>query len=140
MQASYVIARIVGPVFSVIGIGLFASREAYRDVTADYLEHAAMVYFAGVGMLAAGLAILNTHPRWTRDWRSLITLIGWVLTIIGVFRIFAPQLVMFVGAVGNDTFLNIAAVVLLIIGGILTFKGYVADLPQARRQPIQRRE
>ena len=134
MQASYSIARIVGPVFSVVGIGLFASREAYRAVTADYLEHAAMVYFAGVAMLTAGLAILNTHPTWTRDWRSLITLIGWILTVIGVFRIFAPQLVMFVGAVGNTTFLNVTAVFLLTVGSILTFKGYVADMPKAQRR------
>jgi hypothetical protein len=134
MQTSYFIARIVGPVFSVVGIGLFASREAYRAVTADYLDHAAMVYFAGVAMLAAGLAILNTHPKWTRDWRSLITLIGWILTVIGVFRIFAPQLVMFVGAVGNNTFLNVAAAFLLVAGGTLTFKGYVADPPHASRK------
>jgi len=134
MQTSYFIARIAGPVFSVVGIGLFVSREAYRAVAADYLEHAAMVYFAGVAMLTAGLAILNVHPKWTPDWRSLITLIGWILTVIGVFRIFAPQLVMFVGAVGNNTFLNLAAAFLLAVGGILTFKGYVADMPKAQRR------
>ena len=137
MQASYLIARIVGPVLSVVGIGLFASREAYREVAGDYLEHAAMVYFAGVLMLTAGLAILNTHPTWTRDWRSLITLIGWMLTVIGVFRIIAPQLVMFLGAVGSETFLNMAATFLLAVGVILTFKGYVAEQSHSPRRELK---
>ena len=138
MQASHFIARIVGPVFSVIGIGLFASREAYRDVTRDYLEHSVIIYLAGVMMLTAGLVILNTHPHWTRDWRSLVTLVGWILTVIGVFRIFAPNLVIFVGAVGNDTFLNLAAAFLLGVGGVLTFKGYAVGMPQAARREIKR--
>lgn len=137
MQASYLIARIAGPVFAVIGIGLFVSRDAYRQIARDYLEHSAMVYFAGVLMMTAGLTILNVHPSWTRDWRSLVTLMGWVLTVIGVFRVFAPHLVVFVGAVGNDTFLNIAAAFLLTVGGILTFKGYVAERPQSQRRELK---
>jgi len=78
--------------------------------------------------LVAGLAILNVHHAWTRDWRSLITAIGWIMTLAGVYRIIGPQFVNFVctAAVSHAGFFTGAGIVLLTLGGFLTFKGYAA--------------
>ncbi len=132
-QPSAFIARIVGPVFTVVGLGLSVSRAAYTEVAEEFVSSSALIYGFGLAMLVAGLVILNTHPRWTPDWRSLITATGWVLACIGTFRILAPNLVMFMGVAANATTHFIASGLLLITGGILTFKGYVAELPQPKR-------
>ena len=67
------------------------------------------------------------HPLWTHDWRSLITAIGWLLAVIGAFRIFAPQFVTFVARDRPASgFLIGAGIVLLALGGFITFKGYAA--------------
>ncbi len=79
-------------------------------------------------LLTAGLAILNAHPLWTPDWRSLITLAGWMATVAGVWRILAPKYVPFVGAaiIAHPNFFLGAGIVLLGLGGFMTFKGYVS--------------
>jgi hypothetical protein len=68
------------------------------------------------------------HNVWTRDWRCLITAIGWFITSVGVFRLLAPQFTVFVAGtiVATSGFFIGAGIVLLGLGGFITFKGYVA--------------
>jgi hypothetical protein len=128
MQTSQAIARLVGPVFAAIGIAFLTNKMTYDIVAAQFLATYPFIYFSGILALVAGLAILNAHNVWTRDWRSLITLLAWLMCIGGVFRILAPQLVVFIGtsALAHAGFLTGAGIVLLALGGFLTFKGYAA--------------
>ncbi len=134
MQTSHLIARIAGPVLAVLGIGALINGTAYAEVSRQLLGNSAMVALSGVLGLTAGLAILNAHPRWTPDWRSLVTGLGWLLSLMGVFRIFAPDLVRFVGATSNPRVVVVLAVVFIAAGGILTFKGYGAEQPPGQRK------
>ena len=97
MTPSTYIARILGPVLVIIGLGLLLEGETFRAMAGEFLRSAALVYFSGVATLAVGLAILNVHHLWTRDWRSVITVFGWLAVIGGIFRILAPTLVQTVG-------------------------------------------
>ena len=128
MQPAMTIARLIGPVFCAIGIGMLANGAVYRQMAAQFIGGYPLIYFSGVLLLIAGLAILNTHHAWTRDWRSTITALGWVFTCVGTFRIIAPQFVNFVaGAIlAHSGFLTGAGIVLLALGGFITFKGYAA--------------
>jgi hypothetical protein len=128
MEKSQAIARLSGPVFGAIGIGLLANQNVYRQMAGQFLNGYPFIYFSGILALVGGLAILNAHPDWTRDWRSLITLLGWIMSIVGVYRIIAPQFVNFIGtgAVAHSGFFTGAGIVLLTLGGFLTFKGYAA--------------
>jgi drug/metabolite transporter (DMT)-like permease len=128
MDPAHTIARLLGPVFSVIGIGMLANGVIYHEMAGQFLSVYPLIYFSGILALLAGLAILNAHNAWTRDWRSLITALGWIMTAVGTFRILAPQFVTYVGrAIGPDTgFFAGAGIVLLALGGFITFKGYAA--------------
>jgi len=132
MRTSILIARLIGPVLSVIGIGVLANSDVYRQMFGQLVHGYPFVYFSGVLLLLAGLAILNVHPDWTADWRSVITGIGWVLTGVGMFRLIAPQFPAFVGGsvVAHSGFFIGAGIVLLALGGFITFKGYVAEMPR----------
>jgi hypothetical protein len=44
-----------------------------------------LIYFSGLITLAVGLAILNVHHFWTRDWRSIITVFGWLRSLAASF-------------------------------------------------------
>lgn len=137
MQTSHLIARIAGPVLAVMGIGALINGAAYNEISRQLLGNSALVALSGILGLTAGLAILNAHPRWTPDWRSLITALGWMLSLMGVFRIFAPDLVRFVGATSNPRVVTILAVLFLAAGSVLTFKGYVAEQPQSQRRELK---
>jgi hypothetical protein len=128
MQTSQAIARLIGPVFATVGIAFLTNQTTYNVVAAQFLATYPFIYFSGIMALVAGLAIINVHHVWTPDWRSLITLLAWLMCIAGVFRILAPQLVVFMGtsALAHAGFLTGAGIVLLALGGFLTFKGYAA--------------
>jgi hypothetical protein len=128
MQTSQFIARLTGPVFAVIGIGILTNRATYREIPGQFLAGYPFFYFSGILALVSGLAIINAHHVWTRDWRSVITALGWVFSLVGVYRIVAPQCVNFVGTavLAHDNFFTGAGIILLALGGFLTFKGYAA--------------
>lgn len=126
MQKSQAIARLIGPVFGAVGLGMLTNGATYRVMGGQFLATYPFIYFSGILFLITGLAILNVHNVWTPDWRSVITVLGWLLCISGVFRILAPQLVVFLGmaVLAHSGFFVGAGIVLLALGGFLTFKGY----------------
>jgi hypothetical protein len=128
MQKSHLIARLIGPVLSTIGIAMLINPETFRQIAQEFLLNPAFLYITGVLLLVAGLSILNAHPLWTPDWRSLVTLLGWMATVTGVWRILAPQFIPFVARaiLAYEHFFIGVGVVLLAVGGLLTFKGYVS--------------
>ena len=136
MQNSTFVARLMGPVLSVIGIGMLSNAVVYRQMAGQFIHGYPFIYFSGILLLVAGLAILNAHHAWTPDWRSVITAIGWIITGVGTFRILAPPLggcarPRFVpgSVIAYSGFFTGAGIVLLALGGFITFKGYVAEAP-----------
>ena len=97
MTPSADIARVLGRVLMIIGLGLLLEGETFRAMAGEFLRSAALIFFSGLITLAVGLAILNVHHLWTRDWRSIITVFGWLALIGGIFRILAPNFVQEIG-------------------------------------------
>jgi len=128
MRTSLTIARLFGPVFTVIGLGLLINAAAYREIVRQFVGSYLYMYLSGVLVLLAGLAILNSHNVWSRDWRVVITTLGLVFTLIGVFRILAPPFVNYLGValLQQPGVFVVIGILFLGIGSFLTFKGYVA--------------
>ncbi len=122
------IARLIGPVLLMVGTGMLANGLTYRTMAVQFFSTLPLIYVSGILMLVSGLAILNTHPQWPRDWGSVVTAVGWILTCVGAFRIIAPQFANFVATaiVAHAGFFVGTGIVLLGLGGFITFKGYVA--------------
>lgn len=135
MTSSVYIARILGPVFVIIGLGLLLEGEMFRAMAGEFLQSAALVYFSGVAALAVGLAILNVHHLWTRDWRSVVTLFGWLFVVGGIFRILAPTLVQEFGEgfIAHRRWPIIGAIITLALGAFLSVMGY-QDIWQGQRR------
>ena len=126
MQPYIFIARLIGPLYATIGVGMLTNIETYQTIGRQYLTIPALIYFSGILILLIGLSILNVHNAWTRDWRSAITFIGWLMTVVGVWRIIAPQFIPFVAGtvIGNKLFFITFGVIMLTLGGVVTYKGY----------------
>ena len=130
-RISLFLARLIGPLFVVVAIGVLTNGAAYRSVSAELARSTALIYLSGLLAMAAGVAILLHHNVWAADWRVLITLFGWIAALGGAQRIIWPQ-----GTEGavrwsadNPTIFIIAGIIWLIIGGVLCFYGY-------RREPV----
>ena len=73
------------------------------------------------------LAIVNLHNRWRMDWRTIITVLGWLMTIGGIMRIVLPEFAIGVGSIINSGRGSaiVVAVVTGTIGAFLSVKCYM---------------
>ena len=128
LATSHAVARLVGPIFCAMGIGMLTGPDAYQELARQFLGGHAFIYFSGVLILLAGLIVLNAHHLWTADWRVAVTLLGWVFALTGTFRLIAPQFVAHIGGALLLTpgFFTGAGIVFLALGSFFTFKGYAA--------------
>ena len=126
MATSIFLAKLIGPVCLVIGIALLINGAAFRTLAGEFLNNPALMFLSGVITLPAGLAVVLTHNVWTADWRILITILGWLAVIGGLFRLLAPQRAVAVGRtmLANPSTLHISTGVYLVIGALLSFFGY----------------
>jgi hypothetical protein len=124
VETARLIARLTGPILAAIGTGLLINNAAYYETALAFLSSQPMIYFSGIMAMTAGIAILNAHSRWPRDWRSAVTAFGWMLSLIGAFRIVAPQFVVFIGAAGYANVRIGFGVLFLALGSFFTLKGY----------------
>lgn len=140
MTPSIFIARILGPVLVIMGLGLLVEGETFRVMAGDFLRSSALIYLSGVIALVAGLVILNLHHVWVRDWSVIITIFGWLALIGGIFRILATSLVQRVGesVLTHPRWAIVGAAATLGIGAFLSLKGYQDVWDVGRRRPTPR--
>ena len=90
MQPVVFIARLVGPLFVVLGIGCLINQTVYADMIGQAVLVPVIIYMSGLMSFLAGVAMLNGYHAWTADWRIIITILGWLLVIAGIVRIMLP--------------------------------------------------
>jgi len=128
MQASIFIARLLGPMFVVVGIALLTKPQMFRTILPEFVGSPTWLYLAGFIGLLAGMALVLTHNVWTLDWRLIITLIGWFTLVRALITIFRPQWILAAGTAilaHRGVFLG-AALANLIVGLVLSYFGYAA--------------
>ncbi len=126
MSAPVFIARLIGPIYVAIGLGIVLNGPFYTALVAEAVRSPTLIYFSGLIALAPGLAILNVHRTWTSDWRVIITIIGWLMTIGGVIRLVLPATT---AVLASDVYakplvLLAIAIIVLVVGAYLSFEGY----------------
>jgi uncharacterized membrane protein len=128
MQTSIFLARLIGPVFLVIGLGMLLNSDGYRATAKEFLKSRALIYLAGLLALVPGVALVLTHNVWVFDWRLIITVFGWLLAAGGVFRILFPQQVMEIGKqlAGNDNYMLGSSLVVVVLSAVLIYYGFFA--------------
>ena len=78
-------------------------------------------------MFVAGLAIVRWHNLWQRDWTLLITVCGWFMLALGLFRMFAASFYRQVTGNTSSLFFMIVEGLLFAISSLITWKAYVRD-------------
>ncbi len=128
MPPAVLIARLIGPLFVTIGAGVLINAPFYVGAIEEAAHSPTLVYLSGIASLLAGLAMLNAYRAWTADWRAIVTILGWLMVIGGIVRIVIPQIVTALATTiySGPTALEIAGMIVLVLGGFLSVKGYRA--------------
>ena len=128
MQTSIFLARLLGPLLLLPGIGLFVNRAAFQTIAAEVVRSVTLIYLFGLMDFAAGLAIVLNHNVWIASWPVLITLIGWLLLVRGIVRVLIPQTLMgYAEKMFRGTLVySISGAALIVLGLVLCYFGYLA--------------
>jgi hypothetical protein len=125
MLLSHFLARLIGPVLAIIGVSMLGSAQGYLDIATGIIGDGALLYFAAVLGLLAGLALVLSHNVWVSDWRLIITLIGWLTVIESAAWILAPKLLARLYApLLVPTMPLLVGVIALIVAAALCYFGY----------------
>ncbi len=146
MTNSTLIARLMGPLLLVLGvgmlIGLLGHGEAeYMTMLRGFMADIPLIIVFGMLTLVAGLAIVNAHNLWVPDWRVIVTVLGWLAIVRGVVAILFPIKVHEMGetVMASPTGPTTGAIIALVLGGILTWMGYEELCHGDKRRPAAAR-
>jgi uncharacterized membrane protein len=121
------LAKLIGPILAVIGLGVLLNRASYQAVAEEVVKSRVQLWLSGVLALTAGLAIVLAHNDWALSWQLVITIIGWLAILRGILRLIFPQqmsdFLTRTLARGPGVMTGVG-VVALIAGAFLAFKGY----------------
>jgi hypothetical protein len=129
MQTSAFLAKLIGPVAVVIGVGILLNAAMFRRLAEELVASDALVYVSGLITMTAGMAIVLTHNVWIADWPVLITALGWLMAVGGAVRIAFPQVTEWFGRRmlrKPSITLTVSAIFYLLYGGLLCMYGYTA--------------
>lgn len=113
------IAGLLGPAI----VAVTASETVNIHIWAG--NTAAGIHFNGAVLFVAGLAIIRAHNLWVRGWPVLVTLAGWFIMPLGLFRMFFPELQL--EAAKHISTVSMGTMLLLVVGIFLTYKAYRPD-------------
>jgi hypothetical protein len=128
METSVFIARIFGLCYLVIGVGFVVNRKAFKQVMDDFCKNAAMGFYGGLLALVVGVVIILTHNVWVANWTVMITIIGWIGFIKGIWMLVFPgSVARFMQAYQkHENLIVIHALAAVIFGAVLTYFGFFA--------------
>lgn len=116
MANSKNIAGLIGPAIIAVTISETVNIHIWAGNTA------AGIHFNGAVLFVTGLTIVRAHNLWVRSWPVLVTLTGWFLMLLGLFRMFFPELQL--EAAKHTTSVGAEAMLLLVGGIYLTYQAY----------------
>jgi hypothetical protein len=126
MTTSKMISALIGPAFVAVAISMLLNASSMPALVEQASHDPALILVSGLMTFVAGLAIVRVHNLWTGGWIVAVTVLGWLFVLGGLARILFPfQLAEMAADVAQHSgFLLVEAVILLALGGFLSFKGY----------------
>ena len=132
-DSTLVAARILGPMLVVAGIMLITQQHRMLTALGGFLLDDALLILAAFVSMTMGLVLVTFHNRWDSITGSIITVLGYLMTIRGVILLLAP-LVIHQAANAITTIPNImpiAGCVMALLGVWFSYTGYISGTLRA---------
>jgi uncharacterized membrane protein len=123
------LSKLLGLYCVLVGLAMFAHKTATIETMKAIVQNAPVLYLAGLIALAAGLAMVLGHNVWSGGALPVVvTLIGWLSLVKGLFILFVPSVAAQGFVLGEHYALcfYVNAGITLILGAYLTYGGFTA--------------
>ncbi|MBN4077287.1 hypothetical protein JYT19_00080 [Sulfobacillus acidophilus] len=127
MAYSIVLARFLGIFMTVIGLALLLNRAQFKKIIDAVIHNAGLQFMAALMPILIGSAIVATHNVWSNNWTIIITILGWMMILAGIFRSwFTEHWLKLARKVGKkDNIFWVGGIFWTILGLIMLYFGFV---------------
>ena len=127
MELSIFLAKWLGLYLLIVTAELLIRRREFEGAVKDFASSKGLIVFSGSMSLLLGLAIVIGHPVYEMTGRGLITVIGYLLILRGVWRMtFPTRLQKKLATCFHKGYWGIV-LILLILGAYLTYAGFTSS-------------
>jgi len=132
MATSIFLGKIISVFLIVFSLGILLNRHIYKKVFHEMIETPAILTISGIVTIILGLLIVLSHNIWNVAWESIISIIGWVLLIQGIFRLVFPKTVkVYAKKLLHNNGYIWWAIFLLLVGLYLAYMSYFFEPTKA---------
>ena len=120
------IFQLLGLAYFAAGLGVLLNTDFYKKLLETYAGNPPLVYITGFIVLVVGYLLVAFHNIWTLKWSILITLVGWIALIKGMFMLVLPNSFAVISKAlkRKKELLQIEAAIIAIIGLWFMYLGY----------------
>jgi hypothetical protein len=123
MDISLLAAKILGAYLIISGLFLIFRGKTLPHLLRDFFDHPAVVYLTGIILVFLSLLLLIQTNIWDGSWRTVVTVLAWLVLLKGLAYIFIPEVLR---ALVSKKFLeaiNLYGLIAVVLGGYLLYLG-----------------
>lgn len=128
MENSILIAKLIGLIYLVLGLGLVFNPRYYHKMFDDLLNDAPLTYISGLISLITGFLLVTFHNIWVNNWVVVITVFSWLLLGKGILLIVLPEIMKKIskGLFKTSNVFLVDGLIVLILGLVFAYFGFIA--------------
>ena len=126
METSIFLAKVIGLVIVISTTAVLIRYKESLALEEEAVKNQAVTYLSGFAILIFGVLLVVSHSIWTFDWRLVITIMGWLVFLKGVGRIFFPSAVAHVIKKKRDNrWFILGEIIVFLVGLYLLYYGFI---------------
>ncbi len=126
MEISYLIAKIIGPIYLITGLSMLINPNMYKNFLEKFMRDNGLLFISGFLSLLIGLLILTFHNIWVYSWQIIITIFGVIAIVKGSLILILPSYLIKITSLihKNSVIIACASLAAICVGGLFTYYGY----------------
>ena len=126
MELSNFLANVFGLSIITVNLSLLLYPKNIKNVF-DSMQNELTLFSTGLISFVIGTTMILTHNIWVYDWRVIVTLLGWMILVKGVIRLFLPEIAVKMAKKWvNNQWIPSILVAEIILGCVLIYFGFTS--------------
>ena len=123
MLVSNFLAALWGTFFVIVPLSLLIKPERIQEWI-SVIEKSVIAYISGIVCFILGTATIMMNNVWEKDWKTLVTVLGWLAVLRGIMFIFwTEESIRFCQKIKDKNWIQYVVFAVLIVGLASTYFG-----------------
>lgn len=126
MSLTLVLERVLGIYLIIMGLVVLFRRRYFTTIFAGFIENKVLRALVAIMELIAGILLVVIHNKWISWPTSVISLVGWIMAIEGLFYLILPEkwLKGMLKIFNNKFWYFLGGLLAILVGIYLAYRGF----------------